>query len=139
VTASAGPWASASERVDVPPVPRGLTARKISESSADGGRPVVLIVEDEPMIALHLQSILEGNGYNVLGPVGTVDEALRLHCGTHAKISRQTECRQPCSAGAVRQDHQCRTGEEALKPATEPGQGLRVHWPPDARPMQVLR
>ena len=31
--------------------------------SADGGRLAVLVVEDEPMIALHLQSILEDNGY----------------------------------------------------------------------------
>ena len=54
-------------------------ARKISESSADGDRRVVLVVEDEPLIALHLQSILEDNGYNVLGPVGTVGEA--LPCG----------------------------------------------------------
>ncbi len=40
--------------------------------SADGGRLAVLVVEDEPMIALHLQSILEDNGYNVLGPLGAV-------------------------------------------------------------------
>ena len=46
--------------------------------SADGTRLAVLVVEDEPMVALHLQSILEDNGYNVLGPVGTVGEALRL-------------------------------------------------------------
>lgn len=53
-------------------------ARKISESSADGDHRVVLVVEDEPLLTLHLQSILEDNAYNVLGPVGTVDEALRL-------------------------------------------------------------
>ena len=46
--------------------------------SADGTRLAVLVVEDEPMVALHLQSILKGNGYNVLGSFGTVGEALRL-------------------------------------------------------------
>lgn len=46
--------------------------------SADGGRLAVLVVEDEPIVALHLQSILEDNGYNVLGPVGTMGEVLRL-------------------------------------------------------------
>jgi two-component system, response regulator PdtaR len=38
----------------------------------------VLIVEDEFLIALNLQLLLERHGWNVLGPVGSVEEALRL-------------------------------------------------------------
>jgi DNA-binding response OmpR family regulator len=38
----------------------------------------VLIVEDEFMIAMDLQLMLESQGWNVLGPVGTVSDALDL-------------------------------------------------------------
>ncbi|MGC9449781.1 response regulator [Cereibacter johrii] len=39
---------------------------------------LVLIVEDEFLIAFDLQSMLEDVGCTVLGPVGTVDAALRI-------------------------------------------------------------
>jgi DNA-binding response OmpR family regulator len=38
----------------------------------------VLIVEDEFMIAMDLQLMLEAHGWNVIGPVGTVREALAI-------------------------------------------------------------
>lgn len=38
----------------------------------------VLIVEDEIMIAMDLQYMLEGLGWHVMGPVGTVRDALAL-------------------------------------------------------------
>ncbi|WP_410218889.1 response regulator [Paracoccus sp. (in: a-proteobacteria)] len=38
----------------------------------------ILIVEDEPIIAMDLQFIFEDRGYAVLGPAGSVDMALRL-------------------------------------------------------------
>jgi DNA-binding response OmpR family regulator len=38
----------------------------------------ILIVEDECMIALDLQLMLEGLGWVVMGPVGTVQDALCL-------------------------------------------------------------
>jgi DNA-binding response OmpR family regulator len=38
----------------------------------------ILIVEDEFMIALDLQLILEKHGWRVIGPVGTVRDALNL-------------------------------------------------------------
>lgn len=38
----------------------------------------VLIVEDEFMIASDLQVMLEGHGWRVMGPVGSVREALAL-------------------------------------------------------------
>jgi DNA-binding response OmpR family regulator len=38
----------------------------------------VLVVEDEVLIALDLMLVLEGHGWNVLGPAATVQEALRL-------------------------------------------------------------
>jgi len=40
--------------------------------------PRVLIVEDEFLIALELESTLRSVGYHVLGPVATVQEALEL-------------------------------------------------------------
>lgn len=42
------------------------------------GRALVLVVEDEMMIAFDLQMMLEDNGCRVLGPVASVDSALRL-------------------------------------------------------------
>jgi DNA-binding response OmpR family regulator len=38
----------------------------------------VLVVEDEALTALALQSLLEHAGYTVLGPVGRVEDALDL-------------------------------------------------------------
>ena len=39
---------------------------------------LVLVVEDELMIATTLEFALESQGYRVLGPVATVDDALAL-------------------------------------------------------------
>ncbi|MCZ0964363.1 response regulator [Paracoccus benzoatiresistens] len=51
---------------------------KTSESSDGDSRPVVLVVEDEFMVALDIQAMLKGNGYRALGPASSVDAALRL-------------------------------------------------------------
>jgi CheY-like chemotaxis protein len=40
--------------------------------------PLVLVAEDEFLLALELGLLLEGHGYRVLGPASTVAEALRL-------------------------------------------------------------
>jgi CheY-like chemotaxis protein len=40
--------------------------------------PLVLVVEDEFLLALDLELLLERHGYRVLGPAATVAEALRL-------------------------------------------------------------
>jgi CheY-like chemotaxis protein len=40
--------------------------------------PVVMVVEDELLIATSLELALESRGYRILGPVATVDEALEL-------------------------------------------------------------
>lgn len=42
------------------------------------GDRVVLVVEDEFLIAMGLELLLERNGWRVLGPAATVKEALRL-------------------------------------------------------------
>jgi CheY-like chemotaxis protein len=39
---------------------------------------VVLVVEDEALLALHLEFILKRHGWRVLGPAASVDQALRL-------------------------------------------------------------
>lgn len=38
----------------------------------------VLVVEDESLIAMDLQNMLTGAGYEVLGPVGTITTALEM-------------------------------------------------------------
>jgi two-component SAPR family response regulator len=50
----------------------------MSDKNSGDGRPMVLVVEDEFLVALNLRTMLERSDYGVLGPVGTVDEALRL-------------------------------------------------------------
>ncbi len=47
-----------------------------NSTSADNGR--ILIVEDEPLIALELEQALIATGFSVVGPVGTVGGALKL-------------------------------------------------------------
>jgi two-component system, response regulator PdtaR len=41
-------------------------------------RPLVLVVEDEFLLAMELELLLEGHGFRVLGPAATVAEALGL-------------------------------------------------------------
>lgn len=41
-------------------------------------RLTILVIEDEPIIALDIQMMLEEDGHHVLGPVGRLDDALRL-------------------------------------------------------------
>ncbi|MGN7871534.1 hypothetical protein [Paracoccus sp. 22332] len=55
--------------------------------SLPGDRISVLIVEDEMMIALDVQMMLEDNGYAVLGPVGSVEGALRLLDDTRPDVA----------------------------------------------------
>lgn len=47
----------------------------------------ILIVEDEFMIAFDLQIMLEGHGWRVMGPVGTVREALILLEGERPSVA----------------------------------------------------
>ena len=39
----------------------------------------ILIVEDEPIVALNYASILEDAGYDVLGPVGSIRKGIEIH------------------------------------------------------------
>ena len=43
-----------------------------------GGGLIVLVVEDEFLIAFDIQTMLEGHGHSVLGPAGSIEDALRL-------------------------------------------------------------
>ena len=45
---------------------------------APGRGRLVLVVEDEALIALHLEFILKRHGWRVLGPAASVAQALRL-------------------------------------------------------------
>jgi CheY-like chemotaxis protein len=55
-------------------VPPGPTP----EPASRGRGPLVLVVEDEFLLAMDLELLLEGHGFRVLGPAATVAEALRL-------------------------------------------------------------
>lgn len=41
------------------------------------GRPRILVVEDEMMVAMGLEMALEDAGYQVVGPFGRLDQALK--------------------------------------------------------------
>ena len=43
--------------------------------------PVILVVEDEALIAMDIQSLLENAGYTVMGPARTTQSALSLMDG----------------------------------------------------------
>jgi DNA-binding response OmpR family regulator len=45
---------------------------------ASGHRPLILVLEDEWMIASLIQAALEDAGFEVIGPVGRIGEALAL-------------------------------------------------------------
>ena len=47
----------------------------------------VLVVEDEFLIAMHLELVLQRHGWRVLGPAATVDEALRLLRGEKPDVA----------------------------------------------------
>jgi DNA-binding response OmpR family regulator len=49
--------------------------------------PKVLVVEDEPLIALDLESELTERGFEVVGPAGRVDKALELVTRTELSIA----------------------------------------------------
>jgi CheY-like chemotaxis protein len=38
----------------------------------------ILVIEDEFLLAAHIEDLLVGAGVEVIGPVGTLDEALKL-------------------------------------------------------------
>ncbi len=47
----------------------------------------ILIIEDEPMIALYLQELLEDAGFSVAGVAGRLDKALALIKSTHFDVA----------------------------------------------------
>jgi CheY-like chemotaxis protein len=38
----------------------------------------ILVIEDEFFVAAHIEHVLEGEGVEVVGPVGSLDEAMQL-------------------------------------------------------------
>ena len=57
-------------------MPSGPTPEPASRGRGHG--PLVLVVEDELLLALDLELLLQRHGFRVLGPAATVAEALRL-------------------------------------------------------------
>lgn len=69
-----------TEAIDLRLAAVGATAPE-SERRASGASPVsgrrMLVIEDEPLVALELVAILEDAGADVVGPIGSVQDALR--------------------------------------------------------------
>jgi CheY-like chemotaxis protein len=40
--------------------------------------PTVLLVEDDPLLAMDVEAVLRGAGYEVLGPAGSAADALSI-------------------------------------------------------------
>ncbi|MBN9560235.1 MAG: PAS domain S-box protein [Alphaproteobacteria bacterium] len=62
------------------PTPSGRMPTRAEMRDSDGGLngPHVLLVEDEPVVALEFEMTLRRLGYQVVGPAATLGEALRL-------------------------------------------------------------
>nr|WP_111299566.1 response regulator [Paracoccus saliphilus] len=63
------------------PVPSHLPQSQdasLSDETNPDAAPCILIVEDEPVIAVDLQCVFEDHGYTVLGPAASVSTALQL-------------------------------------------------------------
>lgn len=70
------PAAKVVDGYQVPSMPESTSMR--SRDLPNSSAPRVLVVEDEPMIALEIASVLSQAGYAVLGPASSVRHALAL-------------------------------------------------------------
>lgn len=64
------------QRKATPPVPAPKVAKPAVQQDAKPAR--ILVVEDEPLVALQLQSDLESDGHHVVGPVGNLVQGMAL-------------------------------------------------------------
>ena len=90
---------------------------------------LVLVVEDEFLIAMDLELLLQRHGWRVLGPAATVAEALRLLRGRDAR--RGAARRQPArragdagGGGAAGAGRAVRAGERLRPPRAGGGDAL---------------
>jgi len=58
-----------------------------SEGAKAVGDKSVLLVEDEPLIAYEIESLLRDNGYRVIGMVASLDEAIAAAEGAAADMA----------------------------------------------------
>ncbi|MDT7933718.1 MAG: PAS domain-containing protein [Sphingomonadaceae bacterium] len=59
--------------MDLPPVDAPAGRENLVRPRADA--PIVLVAEDEPLIALEIEAALAGHGFQVLGPLSSADAA----------------------------------------------------------------
>lgn len=59
----------------------------VTPSEPPSRDPLVLVVEDEFLLALDLEHLLRQHGFRVLGPAATVAEALRLLTGATPDVA----------------------------------------------------
>jgi CheY-like chemotaxis protein len=67
-----------NEVIERQPMPAGLRFAPPSLADLDLPRGRILVVVDDPLIALDLQRLLRDAGYRVVGPAATVNEIQRL-------------------------------------------------------------
>lgn len=64
---------------DVSPFQAGLRMKAVTELGSDGsGSRRILVVEDEPFVAIELQAVLESEGHTVIGPAMNLANGLEL-------------------------------------------------------------
>ncbi|MGA7325757.1 MAG: PAS domain S-box protein [Rhodomicrobium sp.] len=82
-------WCTAAQVVgdSVDPI-RGAKTERPASSVASAGRPRVLVVEDEALVAIEIKHALTEAGFDVVGPVRSVSVALGLlnRCGCDAAV-----------------------------------------------------
>jgi PAS domain S-box-containing protein len=75
-----GPFVGDADAAGSRPAARSVAAPGDSPASAieQTGRRRILVVEDEPFVALQLQTDLEGEGHEVIGPASSLAQGLKL-------------------------------------------------------------
>jgi PAS domain S-box-containing protein len=75
-----GPFIGDADDADSRPAARSVAAPADTPASAaeQTGRRRILVVEDEPFVALQLQTDLEGEGHEVIGPASSLAQGLKL-------------------------------------------------------------
>jgi PAS domain S-box-containing protein len=66
------------QRKPTPPVPDRVAETKVEKAQPEAKPARILVVEDEPLVALQLQSDLESEGHHVVGPVFNLEQGMAL-------------------------------------------------------------
>ncbi|HZV20331.1 MAG TPA: HWE histidine kinase domain-containing protein, partial [Hyphomicrobiales bacterium] len=67
-----------SNIIGMPPRAAALPANAAANRKGPAGKPRILVVEDEALVALEIEEMLQGEGFEVVGPAKKVVSALEL-------------------------------------------------------------